>query len=357
MKRLTRLFLAGLACASAACAEVPSIVTNGFDAYKSSGSREALAIWLQGAPATANINTTGLPPDIGPGFEKPGAFGPMESYEVVASYSPTSRLRRIYAVAYFPQGPLFCCFDLYRLKGVWVTYGLSSNCPGAGVPDRADREVGLTGRRRGRVPVPGNPPRLGCVARRAGAARPLACRARSTLGWAMGIRVVRLGSPRIAGEGTRIGTVRLPPRGVPKSQFSARDWYDVWFPNLAPSLATMKLGVGGPVAGGVVGVRETVQGRDGRARRKARHRAPGGVVACRRLFGGLLLPRRGPLPRVRPEAAPYRGWGELDWAGPFPAPARASPEGRPGPCPGGPGCARHFRPPRSGPGSRSSARS
>lgn len=58
----------------------------------------------------------------------------------------------------------------------------------------------------------------------------------------MPVRVVRLGSPRAAGEGTRIGTVRRPPRGVPKTEFAARDWYDVWFPNLAPSLATMKLG-------------------------------------------------------------------------------------------------------------------
>jgi uncharacterized protein YeaO (DUF488 family) len=57
----------------------------------------------------------------------------------------------------------------------------------------------------------------------------------------MSVRVVRLGSPRRRGEGTRIGTVRRPPRGVPKTQFSANNWYDVWFPNLAPSLATMKL--------------------------------------------------------------------------------------------------------------------
>jgi uncharacterized protein YeaO (DUF488 family) len=58
----------------------------------------------------------------------------------------------------------------------------------------------------------------------------------------MSVRVVRLGSPRVPGEGTRIGTVRRPPRGVPKAQFSAQNWYDVWFPNLAPSVETMKLG-------------------------------------------------------------------------------------------------------------------
>src|SRR4029078_11916955 len=59
----------------------------------------------------------------------------------------------------------------------------------------------------------------------------------------MSVRIVRLGSPRAKGEGLRIGTVRRPPRGVPKSQFAARDYYDVWFPNLAASLALMKLGL------------------------------------------------------------------------------------------------------------------
>ena len=58
----------------------------------------------------------------------------------------------------------------------------------------------------------------------------------------MVLRVVRLGSPRAEGEGLRIGTVRRPPRGVPKAEFAARNYYDVWFPNVAPSLETMKLG-------------------------------------------------------------------------------------------------------------------
>src|SRR5215467_12804033 len=59
----------------------------------------------------------------------------------------------------------------------------------------------------------------------------------------MPIRIVRLGSPRSKDEGLRIGTVRRPPRGVPKSEFASKNWYDVWFPNLAPSLPTMKLGL------------------------------------------------------------------------------------------------------------------
>ena len=57
----------------------------------------------------------------------------------------------------------------------------------------------------------------------------------------MPIRIVRLGTSRAKGEGLRIGTVRRPPRGVPKSEFAKRDYYDVWFPVLAPSVPTMKL--------------------------------------------------------------------------------------------------------------------
>ena len=59
----------------------------------------------------------------------------------------------------------------------------------------------------------------------------------------MAIRVVRLGSPRAKNEGTRIGTVRRPPRGVPKSEFAKRDFYDVWLPDLAPSDALVKQGL------------------------------------------------------------------------------------------------------------------
>lgn len=58
----------------------------------------------------------------------------------------------------------------------------------------------------------------------------------------MTVRIVRLGTPRGPGEGLRIGTVRRPPRGVPKAEFASRDFYDVWYPELAPSPETVKLG-------------------------------------------------------------------------------------------------------------------
>lgn len=57
----------------------------------------------------------------------------------------------------------------------------------------------------------------------------------------MAIRIVRLGSERFPSEGLRIGTVRRPPRGVPKSKFSSGNWYDVWLPNLSPAPDTVKL--------------------------------------------------------------------------------------------------------------------
>ena len=56
----------------------------------------------------------------------------------------------------------------------------------------------------------------------------------------MSIRIVRLGTPKRRNEGVRLGTVRHPPRGVPKSRYSVDNWFDVWLPNLAPSAALIK---------------------------------------------------------------------------------------------------------------------
>jgi len=58
----------------------------------------------------------------------------------------------------------------------------------------------------------------------------------------MPVRIVRLGSPRQVNEGLRLGTVRRPPRGVPKSEYASRDFYDVWLPNLSPSQELLKQG-------------------------------------------------------------------------------------------------------------------
>lgn len=61
----------------------------------------------------------------------------------------------------------------------------------------------------------------------------------------MSIRIVRLGTDRHPGEGLRIGTVRRPPRGVPKEEFASQNYYDVWYPNLSPSAESVKLALHG----------------------------------------------------------------------------------------------------------------
>lgn len=58
----------------------------------------------------------------------------------------------------------------------------------------------------------------------------------------MTIRIVRLGTERLRDEGLRIGTVRRPPRGVPKNEYASQNWYDVWLPNVAPTPELMKMG-------------------------------------------------------------------------------------------------------------------
>jgi len=62
----------------------------------------------------------------------------------------------------------------------------------------------------------------------------------------MAIRIVRLGTPRISGEGLRLGTVRRPPRGVRKEDYGRLDYYDVWLPDLAPSAELVKLALSDP---------------------------------------------------------------------------------------------------------------
>jgi len=61
-------------------------------------------------------------------------------------------------------------------------------------------------------------------------------------GKSMSVRIVQLGSPRALGEGLRIGTVRRPPRGVPKAEYASRNYHDVWLPSLAPSEELLKAG-------------------------------------------------------------------------------------------------------------------
>jgi hypothetical protein len=128
MKLLTRFLFAALLCSCVARAEVPSLVASGFDAYKASGLKGAMANWLRGAqPYVGAAATNGIPPEPEAGTEVAGAWGPLESYEILAVYSPSSRLRRVYAVAYMPGGPVFCRFDLCKNAGSWTMYDLRLN--------------------------------------------------------------------------------------------------------------------------------------------------------------------------------------------------------------------------------------
>lgn len=63
----------------------------------------------------------------------------------------------------------------------------------------------------------------------------------------MAIRIVRLGSPRGRGEGVRLGTVRRPPRGVARTDYARRDFYDAWLPELSPSPALVRFAYAKPL--------------------------------------------------------------------------------------------------------------
>ena len=63
---------------------------------------------------------------------------------------------------------------------------------------------------------------------------------RNPRGLTVAIRIVRLGTERLAGEGVRLGTVRRPPRGVLKTEYASKNFYDVWLPVLAPSAASVE---------------------------------------------------------------------------------------------------------------------
>ena len=120
----------------------------------------------------------------------------------------------------------------------------------------------------------------------------------------MTVRIVRLGTARIRGEGLRIGTVRRPPRGVPKSEHAAQNWYDVWLPELAPSAQLVKLGQAAATERRLDRLREAVSRGDGGSREGSTSRALRRAVAPVRLLDGLLLRGRSPLPPIGVAHAP-----------------------------------------------------
>ena len=107
----------------------------------------------------------------------------------------------------------------------------------------------------------------------------------------MTLRIVRLGSARAPGEGLRIGAVRRPPRGVPKSEFASRDFYDAWLPALSPSAELVKQALAASDDGEWAAVRAPVSRRAEHCRREAAARPAGGAVASRKPVDRLLLRR------------------------------------------------------------------
>jgi hypothetical protein len=119
------IIVLALLSSSAAFADSSSIVKAGFEALKAKGASEACSVWLHGS-ALEGDTTTKLSV-VGGISQIEAAYGSMDSYEIVASYSPTSRLRRVYAVVYYAKGPTFYYFDLYKTDADWVVYMLNVN--------------------------------------------------------------------------------------------------------------------------------------------------------------------------------------------------------------------------------------
>ena len=118
----------------------------------------------------------------------------------------------------------------------------------------------------------------------------------------MAVRIVRLGSPRGEARARALGTVRRPPRGVPKAEFASRDFYDVWLPNLAPSEALAQ----GRPAGATTSARGSRRSSGASALEMKRPEASrvldaaGRAVARRGVLRRLLLRRTRPLPPLDP---------------------------------------------------------
>ena len=105
----------------------------------------------------------------------------------------------------------------------------------------------------------------------------------------MSVRIVRLGTDRSPSEGLRIGTVRRPPRGVAKSEYSSKNYYDVWLPTLAPSSETVKLAQSANNEREWVGFMRKYRTEMASPGEQGNTRSPGGAFTSDKLLGGVLL--------------------------------------------------------------------
>ncbi len=121
----------------------------------------------------------------------------------------------------------------------------------------------------------------------------------------MPIAIIKLGSPRKPNEGLRIGTVRRPPRGVPKAQFAKRDFYDVWLPNLSPTPELVAFAQRSQDEGSWKTFKRRFR-RDEQAGSGQTSRCTGGALASDKLLRRLLLRGRRSLPSFRSQGITHR---------------------------------------------------
>jgi len=118
MKKLLTLSVLALSLSCNALAETPSLVEDGLRAYMKDGASAAVTVWFRGSAIendkNQRLNTLSFLAQLEAGY------GAVESYEMVATFSPTSRLRRVYAICYYAKGPAYMCFDLYNSSSGWI---------------------------------------------------------------------------------------------------------------------------------------------------------------------------------------------------------------------------------------------
>lgn len=115
---LTLLVATGLCTSACAQTDIPSVVTDGLNAFQKSGGKSALAAWLKGSPVendtTTNINMSGLLGQV------ETAYGKMIGYDIVRVVNISTTVRRVYLVMRFEKGPLFASFDCYKSADSWI---------------------------------------------------------------------------------------------------------------------------------------------------------------------------------------------------------------------------------------------
>ncbi len=126
MKQWPLLLAATLFLAAApARAQLPRLVTDGFETYIANGVAEGLNAWLRGSPlqddAAARQAVTGVL------TQAEAAYGKVQGYDVIGEVELSGRVRRIYAIEYHAQGPVFASFDLFRATSGWLVYALNFN--------------------------------------------------------------------------------------------------------------------------------------------------------------------------------------------------------------------------------------